>query len=385
MKKLMCIVLALALASVLAAYAEPMEPDQAVIDRFEDVWVDGDVAVEIWFDDGWFHCSAVRSGEGDDSDAWTYETCAYDAEQDALVCEGGERYYDHFEGDELVSELVGEGLTATFAFNDEGSLIWYDSEGLFENLALQRLSEAEEEEYWEAANVFLGRWQCDRCTIEISPEEDDVKVLVYWGNSASSTTEWVYTCIFDEYENTLTSVGEATMTEIVTDEDGEQQSAEALYTDGAAVFSLDDSGCLVWDDLKAAAGEGMAFERLEALDADPAARFEGRWAAGRATIEIWPEDDAYRVSVLWGNSAADSIAWDYTCLYDEEIDALVSVGGATKADVFFGEDGEIASSELMYDDGAAVFMFDEQGKLLWNDAVEDAAADLAFEFVMPLD
>ena len=105
----------------------------------------------------------------------------------------------------------------------------------------------------------------------------------------------------------------------------------------------------------------------------------------RATIEIAPDEDAYLVTVQWGNSAADSIVWEYTCLYDEELDGLVSVGEATKSDVFYGEDGEIASSELMYDDGAAVFTFDDDGRLIWDDAVEDAAGVMAFEAVPPLD
>ena len=386
MKKLLCVLLALVLAGLSAmAVAEPEAPDQELIDRFEDVWVDGDYAVEIWYDDGYFNCSAVRSNGEDDSDVWTYETCVYDAEQDALVCSGGERYFDHYVGDEFISDLVASDLTASFAFNDDERLVWTDSEGLCEGLALQRLFDAEEEEYWQAAGIFMGRWQCDRCTIEISPEDEYVQVLIYWGGSASETMEWVYTCLFDEYENTLTSVGEATMTDVIYGEDGELESAEPLYTDGAAVFSLDDDGCLIWDDQKEQRGEGMAFERLEDWDADPAARFEGLWAAGRATIEIAPDEDAYLVTVQWGNSAADSIVWEYTCLYDEELDGLVSVGEATKSDVFYGEDGEIASSELMYDDGAAVFTFDDDGRLIWDDAVEDAAGDMAFEAVPPLD
>ncbi len=385
MRKLLCVLLALALPGLTAALGEPMAPDQALIDRFEDVWVDGNVAVEIWYDDGFFHCSAVRGDGGDDSDVWTYETCVYDAGQDALVCEGGERYLDHYENGELASERVAEGLTATFAFNDEGFLIWYDSEGLFENLALQRLSDAEQAEYWEAAKAFLGTWQCDRATIEISPAGEDVQVLVYWGGSAFETSEWVYTCVFDEYENTLTSVGEATRTDVVFDESGEQQSADVLYTDGSAVFRLDGNGCLVWEDGKENAGDGMAFERVDDGEAELAARFAGRWAAGRATIEIEPEDDAWRVNVLWGNSAADSIVWDYTCVYDEEMDALISVGGATKKDVFYGEDGEIASEELLYNDGAALFELDADGNLRWNDAVEDIAEDMPFEYVAPLE
>ena len=109
MKKLMSVVLALALVCLSAALAEAIEPDQDLIDRFEDVWVDGDAAVEIWYDDGTFHCSAVL-GDEDESSVWEFETCTYDAEDDALIFEGGERYSQTYVDDDLVSELAAQDL-----------------------------------------------------------------------------------------------------------------------------------------------------------------------------------------------------------------------------------------------------------------------------------
>lgn len=386
MKKLLSALLALALVLGLAAAVAEAGIDPEVIDRFEDVWVAESMAVEIWYDGGAFHCSAVMGDGGDSGEVWEYEKCAYDAEQDAIVCEGGARYTQHHDADgELEAELAAEGLSAVCRFDEAGNLLFEDSEGLCEGSVLQRLFDAEEEEYWEAASVFEGSWQCGRCTIEISPEEDDLKVLIYWGSSASETAEWVYTCEFDEYENTLTSVGEGIRTDVTYGSDGELISAEELYTDGAAVFRFDGNGCLVWDDLKENAGDGMTFERLDLYDYDNSSAFEGRWGTGRCSIEITPEDDAYRVFIQWGNSAADCIEWTYTCLYDETLDGLVSVGEATKADVFYGQDGEITDTELFYNDGVATFFIDGNDCLHWYDEVDDAGEDMAFERAIEFD
>ena len=385
MKKRLCLLLALLLALATGALAEP-EPEADVIERFEDVWVGDDFAVEIWYEGGAFHCSAVLSGEDDAGNVWEFGGCAYNPEQDALICEDGARYTQTYDAaGELESTLAADQLTAVLAFDENDNLVFQDSEGLCGSYALRRLFDAEEEAYWEAAEVFIGSWQCGRCNVEISPEEDDLKVLIYWGGSASEVVEWVYTCQFDEYLNTLTSFGEASKTLVTFGEDGELVSAEEEYNDGEAVFRFDGNGCLVWEDAKENAGDGMAFERSDLDDYGDSGAFEGRWGAGRCAIEISPEDDGYRVFVQWGNSAADSIEWEYTCLYDEELDGLVSVGEATKADVFYDENGGISDTELFYNDGVATFTLDENDCLHWHDEIEDAGEDLVFERAMNVD
>ena len=50
-------------------------------------------------------------------------------------------------------------------------------------------------------------------------------------------------------------------------------------------------------------------------------------------------------------------------------------------DNVYGEDGEIVSSTVIYDDGEATFTLDEEGHLLWHDAKEDAGKDMLFEKV----
>ena len=47
----------------------------------------------------------------------------------------------------------------------------------------------------------------------------------------------------------------------------------------------------------------------------------------------------------------------------------------------FGEDGEIVTSNIVYEDGEAIFTLDADGHLLWQDAKADAGKDMIFERV----
>ena len=121
---------------------------------------------------------------------------------------------------------------------------------------------AEEASMPAGAEAFEGVWQCDRATAALYWEEEGFKVLITWGSSAWEETEWEYSCYYNEEDHTLSAVPFGTRTEVVYGEDGEPVSATEAYNDGEAVFSLDADGCLLWQDLKENAGEGMRFEKL---------------------------------------------------------------------------------------------------------------------------
>ena len=53
--------------------------------------------------------------------------------------------------------------------------------------------------------------------------------------------------------------------------------------------------------------------------------------------------------------------------------------------VVFNEKGEVETSEENYTDGAATFAINEDGKLTWTDAKEDAGLDMEFENVEIVD
>ena len=114
----------------------------------------------------------------------------------------------------------------------------------------------------EAAEAFEGVWQCGRATIVLYWEEVGFKVLITWGSSAWEHSEWEYSCYYHEENNTAVSMPFGTRTEYVYGDDGELVSATEAYNDGTATFLLDDEGCLIWQDEKENAGEGMRFEKL---------------------------------------------------------------------------------------------------------------------------
>ena len=121
---------------------------------------------------------------------------------------------------------------------------------------------AEEASMPAGAAAYEGVWQCDRATAALYWEEEGYKVLITWGSSAWEETEWEYSCYYNEEDHTLSAVPFGTRREVVYGEDGEPVSATEAYNDGEAVFSLDADGCLLWQDLKENAGEGMRFEKL---------------------------------------------------------------------------------------------------------------------------
>lgn len=107
----------------------------------------------------------------------------------------------------------------------------------------------------------------------------------------------------------------------------------------------------------------------------------GTWACGRATIVISDEHPGYRIEITWGNSAAEVTEWNYYCPYALTDGKLVSEPTGVKTDLTFGEDGEVAKSVTGYEDGQATFSIGEDDKLTWDDAKENAGADMAFERV----
>ncbi len=105
----------------------------------------------------------------------------------------------------------------------------------------------------------------------------------------------------------------------------------------------------------------------------------GSWVCGRAYIDITDEHPGYRVEINWKDSAAQVTEWSYYCPYELTDGKLVSEPTGVKVDVTYGEDGEVAESATGYEDGQATFSIDESGNLTWDDAKENAGADMVFE------
>ena len=267
MKKALCIMTALLMLTVSFALAEANAPvDDKIIERFSDTWVADGLALEIWAEDGAFHCRGTL-GDGEiesDEDSWEYAACRYDAASESLQCADGTRTHEVYDtaAKEKKVESTATGLTAVVFFaNGADKLIWNDSEGMTGNTALSRLKDAEAEDAAEAKR-FVGRWGCGRATIDITDRGDDsYNVRITWGSSAAQSVEWAYDCVYDGAKKCLHTYAPGSKTTVTYAEGGDIESAVKEYDDGQASFTIDGDGMLIWDDAKENAGADMRFER----------------------------------------------------------------------------------------------------------------------------
>ena len=137
-----------------------------------------------------------------------------------------------------------------------------------------------------------------------------------------------------------------------------------------------------WDGLtgivKNALGDYTYYPEIEA--------FIGTWQVDDYTLEIVHMDDEYALVnciVTKDNGDNTGVRWIYdSCSYDNIGGGLSSREIGMKFDIVVDDNGELLSSEEIYNDGAACFWFNDEGKLLWEDFKEMAGEEgVAFERV----
>ena len=190
----------------------------------------------------------------------------------------------------------------------------------------------------------------------------------------------VYDCLYDEEQKTLVSIdgAENIKTEITIDEEGSEIDWAEIYNDGKAVFSLNEDGKLIWKDEIKDEGAGLAFEKI--------GWFQGVWVAGEdleSRYELncyWDVEEptegevysGYKVEIIRHENETSTF-WSYACAYNAETDTLESALGVKE---FSGEEGEPFT--VVYEDGAAVFFFNDEGCIIWQDENENAGEGLQF-------
>lgn len=110
--------------------------------------------------------------------------------------------------------------------------------------------------------------------------------------------------------------------------------------------------------------------------------FEGNWRCDRAVIEMYWEEEGFKVTLRWGSSAFEETRWEYSCFYHEDDNTLVSMPFGMRTDLVYDENGLVTSATEVYDDGEAVFSLDEDGFLIWLDEKENAGEGMRFEKVV---
>ncbi len=279
MKKYICALLALMMACLPLALADAAV-DKAVIDSFTDTWVcdgNGGYAAEIWYEDGEFRCTGTRFIDVNDGYSFQFERCTYDAQANALVCEGGLLLHETFSeaGGRITSQEAAAGCGATLTVDEKHHLHWTGSGDALPDQVFASLDEVGEESWYDThdgdddddadddageADPFVGDWMCDRASIYIDEDDGAYTVHITWGASAFETVVWDYSCTVDAAAGALTGKGKKA-TETYND-NGDLVSTESEYTDGAATFTI-DGDALLWADAVEDAAQGMRFTRVE--------------------------------------------------------------------------------------------------------------------------
>ena len=223
----------------------------------------------------------------------------------------------------------------------------------------------------------------DATKILSSQAEESLKAFLarfVKGYPVAVNGKWEYDCLYDEEQKTLVSIdgAENIKTEITIDEEGSEIDWAEIYNDGKAVFSLNEDGKLIWKDEIKDEGAGLAFEKI--------GWFQGVWVAGEdleSRYELncyWDVEEptegevysGYKVEIIRHENETSTF-WSYACAYNAETDTLESALGVKE---FSGEEGEPFT--VVYEDGAAVFFFNDEGCIIWQDENENAGEGLQF-------
>lgn len=122
----------------------------------------------------------------------------------------------------------------------------------------------------------------------------------------------------------------------------------------------------------------VAEEPAETPATDAQKMFDSAWICGSSTVEAWYMGGIWEVLVSLNYGATK---WDYTCIYDEEQKALVSLDSEAnvKSVISLDEEGSEADREVLDTEAKASFTLNENGRLVWKDEKEDAGAGMEFE------
>ena len=144
------------------------------------------------------------------------------------------------------------------------------------------------------------------------------------------------------------------------------------YTVTATVVKTADGGIIVdASGISASASEDGQ---------NPVMNFIGTYAEGRCSILVEAQGDHdAKFTVNWGSSASEHDVWEMSGTMDPDT-LTVAYDNARRTTVVFNEDGSEKSADVKYENGKGSFVFTPDLTLTWQDAEEDAAKDMVFQY-----
>ena len=113
-------------------------------------------------------------------------------------------------------------------------------------------------------------------------------------------------------------------------------------------------------------------------------KFGTNWAVFGMTVYVNYEEEGYRVYIRSSDPAGKKgEEWEYSCVYNEEKDALISVSSSKNGWTADPKTGGVLRGENEYqgfdaEDQETVFTVGGNGRLIWEDGRGQAGADLEF-------
>jgi predicted small lipoprotein YifL len=136
---------------------------------------------------------------------------------------------------------------------------------------------------------------------------------------------------------------------------------------------------------KTDAAEPAAPEGGEEDGQNPIMNFVGVYACDRAsmTVEAADAKDGAKVTVTWSSSAAEHSEWAMTGTFDAD-KLTITYDDCVRTDVVFNEDGSVKSENVVYENGKGTITFSDGEKLslTWDDAEENMADGMVFEYAV---
>ncbi len=374
-----------------SAVSETVTVHTVKAEEFLGTWVCGRCAITISEEtDGNGYAAFVHWGSSAaTSTEWTYRHCKFSSVDEVayFICKGEASCSEVTYAEDGTSTVVGKYIEGNGSFSISDNVLTWEEEAEHSG-ADMAFTKTDIVVTDESAKPYLGTWICDRCTITISKELDGsgYQVLVNWGSSADSSSEWVYrhcTFLSGTTETSFTCQGDATYSEITYLSDGSRTRTEKRIT-GNAVFKITNHS-LTWNDAEEPIGADMIFtnpENYADVTTDKNAKpYLGIWGSQKFSVELSEEADksGYQIVVLWKSGAATATAWTYHhCAFVEGTTeaSFICKGEAYQTEITYAEDGS-ESGTRNFIAGNAVFSIAD-GTLVWNDAEIDFSKELTF-------
>ena len=331
-------------------WGEEYMPAEAA--AFEGVWQCDRATIAMDWEEEGFKVLITWGSSAWEHTEWEY-SCFYHDEDHTLVSmpfgTRTEVVYDENGEQTSATEVYNDG-EAVFSLDEEGKLIWLDEkENAGDGMRFEKLPEEEEtygfytDEAPEAA-AYYSTWVAENgdWRMEVYDEDGGLKLMIVHQLGDNKEDIWEYAAALNPAKDALTTVplGLHYRQDTVSG-----SWDETYYEDGDAVFTLNDNGNLLWNDLKEDAGKGLEFMKI------------GNFFGGR-----WMKDDIEVIFYAWYDGQYD------IRLYRRGENGEILDNAILKGD--YDPAADTIQAEGCFDNGelfTVTFSYDESRNVVWTE------------------